>query len=375
MNSFTNYSLPIGASWEPDLWSRVRQAVRTSYLAAQVSAADLENVRLSVHAELAADYYELRRQDSLKQVLDSTVVAYREALDLVRVQYNAGLANDETVASAETQLEAAEAQDTNLGILRAQYEHAIALLVGQSASAFSLAAEPLQASPPEIPTGIPSELLERRPDVAAAERAVAQASAQTGLVRTAFFPNLTLAAEGGFGNTSIADWLAWPSRFWSMGPALTETLFDAGLRRATVQQFRAAHDQAVANYRQTALTAFQQVEDSLASLKILSQNIEQQDAAVRSAERNLEEATTRYNAGLDPYLNVITAQTLLLGARQTATTFRIDQMVRSRPARRGARWRLGRLSDSIAERAGSESGCDFNPAGASDSSGRQQAAR
>lgn len=329
VTSFNNYSLPLGASWEPDLWSRVRLAVRTNSLAAQVSAADLENVRLSMHAELAVDYYELRGQDTLKQLLDSTVVDYREALELVQVQYQAGIANDEAVASAETQLNAAQAQDTNLGIRRAQYEHAIALLVGQSASAFSLAAEPLNASPPQIPAGVPSQLLERRPDIAAAERAVAQANAQIGVARTAFFPSLFLSATGGFGSPSIADWFTWPGRFWAMGPSLTHTLFDAGLRRATAQQYEASHEQSVANYRQTVLTAFQQVEDSLAALRVLSEDIQQQDAAVRSADRNLQEAKARYEAGLDPYLNVLAAQTSLHNAQQQAVTFRTQQMVAS----------------------------------------------
>jgi NodT family efflux transporter outer membrane factor (OMF) lipoprotein len=327
VTSFTNYSLPFDASWQPDLWSHVRLAVRTNYLGAQVSAADLENVRLTVHAELAVDYYELRGQDTLKQLLDSTVTAYQESLELTRDQYRGGIGTDEAVASAETELEATHAQDTNLGVLRAQYEHAIALLVGQPASTFFIPVEHLKADFPGIPAGLPSELLERRPDIAAAERSVAQANAQIGEASTAFFPNLLLSGAAGFGNTSIADWLAWPARFWSLGPGLTETLFDAGLRRATVQQYQASHDQAVANYRQTVLTAFQQVEDNLAALRILSQDIRQQEAAVRSANRNLQEAMVRYRAGLDPYLNVLTAQTLLLNAQQTAVSFRVQQRV------------------------------------------------
>lgn len=327
--SYTNYSLPAEATWEPDLWSRVGLAVRTNYLAAQVSAADLENVRLAAHAQLAAVYFELCGQDSLKQLLDSTVTNYRESLELVQAQYKAGIANDEAVASAETQLRIAEAQDTNLGILRAQYEHAIALLIGQSPSEFSLAPHPLNTHPPQVPVGIPSDLLERRPDVAAAERTVAQSNAQIGVARTAFFPNLLLGASGGFGTSSISNWFTWPAGFWAVGPALTHTLFDAGSRHATVEQAQAAHDQNVARYRQTVLTAFQQVEDDLASLRILSLNIQQQDAAVRSAERNLKEATARYKGGLDPYLNVINAQTLLLNAQQTAVVFHVQQMVAS----------------------------------------------
>ena len=317
------------ASWEPDLWSRVRLSTRTNYLEAQVSAADLENVRLATHAELAMTYYELRGQDTLKELLDSTVASYREALDLVQTQHQAGISNEEAVASAETQLRAAEAQDTRIGILRSQYEHAIALLVGKPASEFRLVPRPLKANPPQTPVGIPSDLLERRPDVAAAERAVAQANARIGLARTAFFPSLFLGASGGFGNPSISDWLTWPARFWSVGPAMAHTLIDGGSRRAIVDQARAAHEQTVANYQQTVLTAFRQVEDGLAALRILSLVIEQQDAAIRAAERNLEAAMTRYKAGLDPYLNVINAQTLLLSTQQNAVTFRVQRVVAS----------------------------------------------
>ena len=329
VKSYTNYSLPFDASWEPDFWGRVRSGVKSNVYAAQATAADLENVRLSVHAELAADYFELRAQDSLKEVLDSTVNAYQDALNLNRAQYRAGLGTDEAVAQAEAQLKAAQAQDTNLGILRAQYEHAIAVLVGEPASTFSLPVKSHPTNPPNIPAGVPSELLERRPDIAAAERSVAQANAQIGVAKTAYFPSILLSAAGGFGNSSASNWFTWPSRFWSVGPSLAETLFDAGLRRATMEQYRASYEAAVANYRQTVLTAFQQVEDNLASLRILSQDIEQQDSAVGAAARSLQEATARYKAGLDPYLNVISAQTILLDDQQTAVNFRMQQMVAS----------------------------------------------
>ncbi len=329
IKSFTDYSLPFDASWEPDFWGRFRSGVRANVYAAQASAADLENVRLSEQAELAADYYELRAQDSLKELLDSTVVAYQETLDLTQSQYRAGLGNDEAVAQAEAQLKAEQAQDTNLGVLRAQYEHSVAVLIGQPASTFSLPALALEARPPITPVGVPSELLERRPDIAAAERAVAQANAQIGVAKAAYFPSILLSASGGFGNTSISSWLTWPSRFWSVGPSLAETIFDAGLRRATVQQYQANYDQTVANYRQTVLTAFQQVEDNLASLRILSRAIDEQDAAVEAATRSLHEATVRYRAGVDPYLNVIVAQTTLLNDQQTAVSFRMQEMVAS----------------------------------------------
>jgi NodT family efflux transporter outer membrane factor (OMF) lipoprotein len=292
-------------------------------------------VRLAAQAELATDYYELRAQDELKRVLDATVSSYREALQLNRNLFQAGLGTDEAVAQAEGQLEAVEAEDSNLGVLRAQYEHAMAVLTGQPASSFSLAAESPEAvslfntNAPAVPVGIPSNLLERRPDIAAAERGVAQANAQIGVAKAAFYPNVTLAASAGFENLSLAQWLTWPSRVWSVGPSLAETIFDAGLRRATVQQFQAAYDQTVANYRQTVLTAFQQVEDNLAALRVLSQVIAQQNAAIQSAARNLREADVRYQAGLDPYLNVLSAQTILLSDQQTAVNFRMQQRLAS----------------------------------------------
>ena len=292
-----------------------------------MSAADLENTRLTAHAELAVDYFELRSEDALKQLLDSTVVAYRESLRLTTVQFETGIASDESVAQAETQLETIEAQDTNIGIARGLDEHAIALLVGQPASAFSITPEPLKDVPMAIPFGMPSQLLERRPDIAAAERSIAQANAQIGVARAAFFPTLTLAGSAGLESSSFVDWFTWPSRVFSVGPStLAETIFEGGLRRATVQQFRANYDQTVANYRQTVLVAFQQVEDNLSTLRILSQEIQQQDTAVKSAERNLSIATDRYRLGIDPYLNVITAQTTLLTNQQTAVNLRMQQM-------------------------------------------------
>jgi NodT family efflux transporter outer membrane factor (OMF) lipoprotein len=325
----SEFVLPFDASWAPDLWGRVSNTVKANAYSAQASAADLENVRLTMQAELAVDYFELRAQDTLKQLFDETVAAYRDSLDITRVQFRAGIASDEVVAQAETQLEATEAQDTNLEVARAQSEHAIALLLGQPASTFSLPRQVTNLSPPPIPVGLPAQLLERRPDVAAAERRVAQANSQIGIASAAFFPNVTLNASGGFESTSFLSWLTWPTRFWSAGPALAETLFDAGLRRATVQQYQATFNQVVATYRQTVLGAFQQVEDSLAAIRIVAREIQQQDTAVESARRNLRLATARYRAGIDPYLNVITAQTTLLSNQQTAVTLRRQQMTSS----------------------------------------------
>jgi NodT family efflux transporter outer membrane factor (OMF) lipoprotein len=233
------------------------------------------------------------------------------------------------VAQAETQLNTTKAQDTNLGILRAQYEHAIALLAGKPASSFSITEQPLNASPPAVPIGVPSQLLERRPDVAAGERSMAQANAQIGVARAAYFPSLTLSATAGLESTSFASWFTWPSRFFSVGPQMSETIFDGGLRRATMQQYRATYDETIANYRQDVLTAFQQAEDDLAELRILTQEVQEQDAAVASAQRNLALATDRYQLGLDPYLNVITAQAALLADEQTAITLKMEQMTSS----------------------------------------------
>jgi NodT family efflux transporter outer membrane factor (OMF) lipoprotein len=327
--TFTDYALPFDATWQPDLFGRIRSTVRSAAYGAQASAADLESTRLTVQAEVAADYFQLRGQDALKELLDSTVIAYQQSLDLTRALYETGIDSEEAVTEAETQLEATQAQDAALGIQRAQFEHAIAMLTGQPASTFSVPVQPLEASPPAIPFGIPSQLLERRPDVAAAERLVAQANAQIGIARAAYFPTVTLSAAAGLESTSFVKWFTWPSRFFSIGPSAAETLFDAGLRRATVLQFRAQYDETVANYRQAVLTAFQQVEDNLVSLRVLSVEIQHQDAAVSAAERNLALATDRYKLGIDPYLNVLTAQTSLLSNRQTAVNLRIQQMTAS----------------------------------------------
>jgi NodT family efflux transporter outer membrane factor (OMF) lipoprotein len=327
--TFNEYSLPFDASWTPDLWGRVHNQVRANVANAQASAADLENTRLTAQAELAVDYFQLRGQDALKQLLDSTVVAYDESLKLTKALYETGIDSDESVAQAETQLEATRALDTNIGILRSQYEHAIALLVGHPASSFSIAAEPLKTPPPAIPFGVPSQLLERRPDIAASERLMAQANALIGVQKAAYYPTVTLSASFGFQSTKGSSWFTWPSRFWSVGPAISELIYDGGLRRATVEQYRAQYDQTVANYRNTVLTAFGQVEDNLSSLRILSQEIQEQDTAIGSAQRSLNLATDRYRLGIDPYLNVITAQTALFSNQQTAVNLRIEQIVDS----------------------------------------------
>jgi NodT family efflux transporter outer membrane factor (OMF) lipoprotein len=325
----TTYSLPFDATWQPDLFGRVRNTIKSAAYNAQSQAADLENTRLSVQAELAMDYFQMRGQDALKQVLDATVKAYQETLDLTKSLYETGIDSDESVAQAETQLESTQAQDAALGVQRAEFEHAIAMLTGQPASTFSIPYEPLDATPPAIPLGVPSQLLERRPDIAAAERLVAQANAQIGVEKAAYYPAVTLSAAAGFESTSFLTWFAWPSRFFSVGPAVAETIYDGGLRHATLLQFRAQYDEAVANYRQDVLTAFQQVEDNLASLRILSIEMQDQTRAVQSAQRTLAIATDRYKTGIDPYLNVLTAQTTLLTNQQAAVSLRIQQMTAS----------------------------------------------
>lgn len=325
----TNYTLPFDATWEPDLWGRVRNTVRANTAEAQASAADLQNIRLSVEAELAFDYYQLRSNDATKRLLDTTVAAFQQQLDLVRVRFQTGIASDEDVAQAETQLETTRAQATDLGVQRAQLEHAIALLTGQPASTFSLPPETTVETPPAIPVGVPSQLLERRPDIAASERRVAEANAQIGVTKAAFYPSLVLSASAGLESTSLAKLFTWPARFFSLGPTLSQTLFDAGRRAAANEVAVADYDATVATYRETVLTAFQEVEDNLAALRILSQELDQQNTAVASAQRSLSLATDRYRSGIDSYLNVITAQATLLANQRTAVNLQMQQMTAS----------------------------------------------
>jgi len=329
--TLTEYSLPLDASWQPDFWGKVANTVRADAFEAQATAGELQNTRLSAQTELAVAFFQLRGQDELKRLFDETVRAYRESLGLtkVRFQEGVGIASAQDVAQAEVQLETAQAQATNLGILRAQLEHAIAILVGSPPASLSISMESLSNSPPAPPLGIPSRLLERRPDIAAAERRVAEANARIGVAKAAYFPNVTLSASGGFQSTAVSSLLNWSSHVWSVGAGVGETIFDAGLRKATVQQFRAAYENTVAQYRQTVLAAFQQVEDDLATLRILAREIEQQETVVKSSQKYLNLAMTRYDTGVDSYLNVITAQTIYLVNRQTLVNLRIQQMTAS----------------------------------------------
>jgi NodT family efflux transporter outer membrane factor (OMF) lipoprotein len=320
------YTLPVEASWEPDLWGKVRNTVRESQYAAQVSAADLENERLTEQASLAEYFFEIRGQDQLQQIYDDTVEADKKALELTRALYETGIDDQISVVEAETTLQSVEAGATNVGIARAQYEHAIAVLIGKSPSTFSIPVKPMTVAPPPIPIGVPSQLLERRPDIAAAERTMAGANAAIGIAYAAYYPNLTLTAEGGFDATSFANWFSWPSRFWSVGASISETVFDAGLRRATVQQYVATYNADLASYRQTVLAAFQQVEDGLAEVRILSKEIQQQQQAVNLSQAYLKLEQARYENGIDPYVDVLIAQTTLLSNQQTLNSIQVEQM-------------------------------------------------
>jgi NodT family efflux transporter outer membrane factor (OMF) lipoprotein len=323
------FSLPADVSWEPDLWGKVRNAVHASQYNAQLSAADLENERLTEQASLAEFFFEIRGQDALQKILNDTVAADKKALDAVQAAYNTGVGDQISVVEAHTTYESAQSAAINLGIARAQYEHAIALLVGKQASIFSIPVEPKTSSPPPIPVGLPSQLLERRPDIAAAERNMAAANAQIGVARAAFYPSLTLSATGGVESSAIKNLLDWPSRFWSVGPSISETVYDGGLRRATVNQYTATYNANVAAYRQSVLAAFQQVEDSLAEVRILSQQILRQQEAVDSSKTFLQLELTRYDSGIDPYIDVVTAQTTLLSNEQSLTNLQVQEMTAS----------------------------------------------
>jgi NodT family efflux transporter outer membrane factor (OMF) lipoprotein len=314
----SDFLLPANLSWEIDVWGRIRRSVEASQAGLQASAADLAAARLSIQAELASDYFQLRSLDAQKQCLEETIVFYRKTLDLTNNRYSAGIAARVDVLQAETQLKNTQAQSIDLGVQRAQLEHAIAVLIGKPAGAFSLATLPLTAEPPAIPPALPSELLERRPDIASAERHMASANAQVGIARAAYYPTVKLSASIGLEASDISKWLAWPSRFWSVGPAVSETLFDGGLRNAQNEQTLAVYDGSVATYRQTVVSAFRDVEDNLAALRILDEEAKIQNEAVAAATQTVQISLNQYQSGVVGYLNVITAQTAELGNRRTA---------------------------------------------------------
>ncbi|MBK5274559.1 MAG: efflux transporter outer membrane subunit [Desulfuromonadales bacterium] len=314
----SDFLLPANISWELDVWGRIRRTVEASRSSAQASAADLAAVTLSVQAELASDFYQLRTLDAQKRYLDESIAYYQKSLELTRNRYNAGIVSRVDVLQADNLLKSTQATMVDLGVQRSQLEHAIALLIGKPASLFTLPPLPLTSPPPRIPMVLPSELLERRPDIAAAERLMAAANAQIGVARAAWYPTVKLSASFGLEASDIAKWIAWPSRFWSVGPSLSETVFDGGLRRAQNKQVLAAYDASVASYRQTVLNAFTEVEDNLSALRILENEGRIQDEAVESARQMVSVAMNQYTAGIVSYLNVIIAQNTELANRKTA---------------------------------------------------------
>ncbi len=314
-NGTGDFTLPLDLSYEIDLWGRVRRTVTASTEQAQASAADLETARLSLHAEVAIDYFEVRSADAQERLLNDTVNAYGEALDLTKNRFEGGAAPKSDVAQAQTQLDAARVQATDIAVVRAQYEHALAILIGKPPAAFDLSPIPLNLQPPtlpSIPVALPAQLLERRPDIAASERRMAAANEQIGITRAAYYPTLNLAAVAGLEGSSLLNWFNWPSRFWAVGPGLSETLFDAGRRRATTESAKAGYDSAIANYRQTVLTSFQQVEDNVVVLRVLQTESAQQHDTTAAAEEALNLFQNRYAGGADTYLQVVTSQTTAL---------------------------------------------------------------
>ncbi len=315
-----SFSLPVTASWEPDLWGRVRLSVENAVDNAQVSAADLENVRLSAQALLATDYFLLAAQDMQMAVLRDTIESYEKNLQLTTNRYNGGVASKSDITLAQTQLAGAQAQSTEARVARAQYEHAIAVLTGRTPSELEIGTFRIAGPPPPIPIAVPSQLLERRPDIAANERLVAAANANVGITEAAYYPTLTLSASAGFLSNDLANLFTYASRYWSAGPSLSQTLFDFGRRGAAAQQAQAAYDASVAAYRQTVLGAFQEVEDDLSTLRYLAEEAVQQQQAVEAAQQALSLENDRYKAGTDSYLSVITTQVIALSDQQTAVT-------------------------------------------------------
>ncbi len=312
------YSIALDANWEIDVWGRVRRQIEAAGANTQASTADLEAAKLSAQALLAQDYFLLRVQDAEIRLLNETIAAYARSLQLTQNQYNVGVAARSDVVQAQTQLKSTQAQAIDAGVTRAQLEHAIAALTGKAPAEVSIAANETPLAYPDIPLGVPSELLERRPDIAAAERRAAAANAQIGVAEAAFFPSLTLSATGGFQSSVLSQLLSLPNRFWSLGPAIAQTIFDAGLRRAQTEQAIAAYDETVANYRQTVLTGFQEVEDNLAALRILEQEAAVQADAVSAAREALTIVTNQYRAGIANYLAVVVIQAATLSNERTA---------------------------------------------------------
>jgi NodT family efflux transporter outer membrane factor (OMF) lipoprotein len=330
--SKTNYNdlfLQGQVSWEPDLWGSIRRAVESQRATTQATAADLANVDLSLRSELALDYFELRGLDTQQRLLDNTVQQYEQYLDLTKTRFTGGVATDSDVALAQTQLDQTRAQAIDVGVARAQYEHAIATLTGVPASSFSLAFAPLDLQLPQVPVGVPSQLLERRPDVAAAERRANAANAQIGVAIAAYYPTINITGNGGFESKSAGTLIQGPSSLWSLGGSAVELLFDAGRRHAITEEARHGYEINVANYRETVLQAFQEVEDNLSGLRILNSESAAQQRAVDSARRSLLISTNRYKGGVTTYLEVITAQATQLSNERTAADITTRQFAAS----------------------------------------------
>jgi len=320
------WAAPLDVSWEPDLWGKIRNEVREAQYGAQVSAGDLENEKLTEQASLAEFYFEIRGQDMLQQILNQTVTADQKALDSNQGAYDAGTGDQISVVEARATLQAAQSAAINVGISRAQYEHAIAVLIGKVPTDFSIPVKPMVYAAPAVPTGVPSQLLERRPDVAAAERTLAEANATIGIGYGAFFPQVTISAGGGFEASTLKHLFDWASRTWSIGPSASQVIFDGGLYRAELHQYQATYNADLATYRQTSLTAFQQVEDALAETRLYSQQILRQEEATKSSQQYLDMEMQRYNTGVDPYIDVVTAQTTVLGNQQTLNSLQVEEM-------------------------------------------------
>ncbi len=330
--STTNYNdlLVTGqALWEPDLWGSVRRSVESQRATAQASAGTLANLTLSLRSELATDYFQMRGLDTQKQLLDNAVTQYQQYYTLTETRFTGGVATEADVALAQTQLEQTSAQSIDVGEARAQFEHAIAVLIGQPASSFSLPIAPLNLALPQVPVGVPSQLLERRPDIAAAERQADAANAQIGVAIAAYYPTITLGGTGGFESASLGTLIQGPSALWTLGGSATELLFDAGRRHALTQEARDGYDLSVANYRQTVLQAFQEVEDNLAALRVLNDEYSVQQRAVAAAQRSLTVSTNRYTGGVTTYLEVIIAQTAQLSNEETEASIVTRQFTSS----------------------------------------------
>jgi len=320
------YDLPASISYTLDIWGSIRRTVRADVATAQASFAELENARLSYQATLADDYFELHGIDGDVALLQTTVKSYEDSLKLTQARFNAGIASGSDVAQAQTLLDAAKVQLIDYGVARAQFEHAIAILMGKPPAQVSIAAEPIKILPPPVPVAVPSTLLERRPDIATAERQMAAQNEEIGITKAAYYPSLTLAASGGLQAGQFYNWFTWPSRFWSIGPTLAETVFDAGKRHAQVAEARDTYDATVANYRQVVLTAFQQVEDNLAALRVLENEAAAEEAAVKAAQDALDISTYQYKAGTIDYLSVITEQAILFNNQVNAVNILTRRM-------------------------------------------------